>query len=328
MIEDVIWTPTADARAVADVAERLESAAAAVGLTVERNRPLGPLTTFGIGGPVAVFVEPSDLPALRRVMEVLDGTTEADVPLLVVGRGSNLLVADGGFPGVALRLGKGFSWTEIDGTAVRTGGGTAMPQLAARTAAAGLAGLEFAAAIPASVGGSVRMNAGAHGGDIAAVIRSAQLVAPGGEPIDLSAGELGLSYRHSELPSRSVVVAATFQLTPEDPAVVRARLDEHRAQRRRTQPLRARSCGSTFTNPPGDSAGRLIEAAGLKGRSVGGATVSERHANFVVVEPATRAADVLALVDLVRTEVAARGGPLLEPEVRAVGDFNVPAGTT
>jgi UDP-N-acetylmuramate dehydrogenase len=146
-----------------------------------------------------------------------------------------------------------------------------------------------------------------------------------GQQVTVDRTDLGLSYRRSALPPRSVVIAATWQLTPDDPTAIRARLDDHRRWRRETQPLRARSCGSTFTNPTGDSAGRLIEAAGLKGLRIGGARVSDKHANFIVVDPGTKATDVLAVIVEVRRKVLANGGPRLEPEVRAVGEFDVSA---
>ena len=289
---------------------------------MQRGRPLGPMTTFGIGGAAAAFVEPADEAELARLLRALDGTSADDVPLLVVGRGSNLLVADSGFPGIAVRLGKGFARLSRDDLDVTAGAAVTMPQLAAWSAKQGLTGLEFAAAIPASVGGSVRMNAGAHGGEVADNLVAAEVLLPGsGHHATLDRHQLGLSYRHSSLPVRSVVTAARWQLSSDDPAAIRARLDDHRRWRRETQPLRARSCGSTFTNPEGDSAGRLIEAAGLKGLRIGGARVSEKHANFIVVDPGTRATDVLAVIVKVRRAVLANGGPRLEPEVRAVGEF-------
>ena len=203
-----------------------------------------------------------------------------------------------------------------------------MPALAAWVAKEGLAGLEFAAGIPATVGGSVRMNAGAHGGEVAERLVSADVVLPvSGRTVSLGPSDLGFGYRRSSLPPRAVVVAACWALTAEDPATIRARLDELRAWRRRTQPLRERNCGSVFTNPPGDSAGRLVEAAGLKGFRVGGARVSDKHANFVVVDrsgergPAATAADVRVLIGHVRAIVAAVSGIVLEPEVRLVGSF-------
>lgn len=284
------------------------------GLRIVEDQPLGPWTTLGVGGSARVFVEPADAAQLALVLSEL-----GDEPLLVLGRGSNLLVADTGFDGVALRLGAGFKWQRRSGTGVEAGGGTSMPALAAWLATEGLAGLEFAAGIPATVGGSVRMNAGAHGGQTADALVSVTVASPA-HPHGVERRDLEFGYRRSDLPPRSVVTAARWALHEDDPAAIRDRLDHLRAWRRATQPLRQRNCGSVFTNPPGDSAGRLIDAAGLKGRAVGGASVSDKHANFIVVTPGeTTAADVVALIGLVRDEVVARGGPLLEPEVRMVG---------
>jgi UDP-N-acetylmuramate dehydrogenase len=286
------------------------------GIEVVEDQPLGPWTTLGVGGAARWFVEPRDPAALAVVLAEL-----GDAPLLVLGRGSNLLVADAGWPGLALRLGKEFKWQRRSGDAVDAGGGTSMPALAAWLATEGLAGLEFAAGIPATVGGSVRMNAGAHGGQTADALVSVTIASPA-EPhgAEHDPAALAFGYRRSALPRNAVVTAARWALTRDAPDAIRARLDELRAWRRATQPLRQRNCGSVFTNPPGDSAGRLVEAVGLKGKRVGGAAVSEKHANFIVVEPAsTTAADVLALIREVRAAVAANGGPLLEPEVRLVG---------
>ena len=286
------------------------------GVPVVEDQPLGPWTTLGVGGPARWFVEPRDVESLARVLSSL-----GELPLLVLGRGSNLLVADTGWPGVALRLGAGFKWQRRSGVSVSAGGGTSMPALAAWLATEGLTGLEFAAGIPATVGGSVRMNAGAHGGQTADALTSVTIASPSSPSgREYVPGELDFAYRHSALPDRAVVVAASWALAEDDPAAIRERLDELRAWRRRTQPLRQRNCGSVFTNPPGDSAGRLIDEAGLKGRSVNGASVSEKHANFIVVEPGrTTARDVVTLIRLVRDEVAAQGGPVLVPEVRLVG---------
>lgn len=286
------------------------------GFQVVEDQPLAQWTTLGVGGNARWYVEPHDPDALAAVLSEID-----DEPLLVLGRGSNLLVADTGWPGVALRLGAGFKWQRRAGVAVESGGGTSMPALAAWLATEGLAGLEFAAGIPATVGGSVRMNAGAHGGQTADALTSVTIATPAdpeGSTYDPSV--LDFAYRHSALPDRAVVVAASWSLSSDDPAAIRSRLDELRAWRRATQPLRQRNCGSVFTNPPGDSAGRLIDVAGLKGRSVGGASVSEKHANFIVVEPGkTTARDVLTLIETVRDEVASRFDVTLVPEVRMVG---------
>ena len=286
------------------------------GIEAAEEQPLGPWTTLGVGGCAKWFAEPRSPEELAVVLKAL-----GDTPLLVLGRGSNMLVADAGWPGLALRLGAGFKWQRRIGNDVESGGGTSMPALAAWLATEGLSGLEFAAGIPATVGGSVRMNAGAHGGQTADLLVSVTIATPDEpEGREHDPASLGFAYRRSALPRNGVVVAARWALTQADPAGIRAKLDELRAWRRATQPLRQRNCGSVFTNPPGDSAGRLIEAAGLKGRSVGGARVSDKHANFIVVDPATTTArDVLSLIREVRSEVAARGGPILEPEVRLVG---------
>lgn len=286
------------------------------GIDVIEDQPLGPWTTLGVGGAARWFAEPRDPAALAAVLREV-----GDTPLLVLGRGSNLLVADTGWPGLALRLGAGFKWQRRDGTTVDAGGGTSMPALAAWLATEGLAGLEFAAGIPATVGGSVRMNAGAHGGQTADALVSVTVASPDApDGAEHDPATLAFGYRRSALPRDGVVTAARWTLTTDDPFAIRERLDELRAWRRATQPLRQRNCGSVFTNPPGDSAGRLVEAAGLKGTAVGGASVSEKHANFVVVDPARATAnDVLALIRHVRDTVAAAGGPLLEPEVRLVG---------
>lgn len=285
-------------------------------MNVVENQPLGPFTTLGVGGAARWFAEPDDAASLATLLREL-----GDTPLLVVGRGSNMLVADTGWPGLAVRLGAGFKWQRRDRDEVAAGGGTSMPALAAWLATVGLAGLEFAAGIPATVGGSVRMNAGAHGGQTADSLVSVTVASPSSpDGEEHSPDALGFGYRQSSLPPNGVVVAARWHLKPDDPDAIRGRLNELRSWRRTTQPLRQRNCGSVFTNPPGDSAGRLIDAAGLKGRSVGGATVSEKHANFIVVEPGkTTAHDVLTLIREVRAAVADAGGPLLEPEVRLVG---------
>jgi UDP-N-acetylmuramate dehydrogenase len=293
-----------------------------------RGYRLAASTTLGVGGAAALYVALDTLDEVVAFARALAGTAADEVPVFVLGKGSNTLVADAGVDAVVVRLGAGLKWLRREDEFALAGAGGAMPALAAWVAKEGLAGLEFAAGIPATVGGSVRMNAGAHGGEVAERLVSADVVLPvSGQTVSLGPSELGFGYRRSELPPRSVVVAARWALTPEDPATIRSRLDELRAWRRRTQPLRERNCGSVFTNPPGDSAGRLVEAAGLKGFRVGGARISEKHANFVVVDragdrqAAATAADVRTLIGQVRAAVAARSGVVLEPEVRLVGSF-------
>ncbi len=314
------WDPTAVDEAVLDVARASRSA----GVQVDLDEPLGARTSLGVGGLARCFVQPSGPGELAVVLAAIAPYDEVAVPMLVLGRGSNLLVGDLGWPGLVVQLGAGFKWQRRDGVEVHAGGGLAMPALAAWAATEGLSGLEFAAGIPASVGGSVRMNAGAHHGSTADLLVDVEVAttdAPSGVGVD-SEG-LCFGYRRSSLPPRSVVIAARWRLRPDEPVAIRHRLDEMRAYRRRTQPLRQRNCGSVFTNPDGDSAGRLIERAGLKGLRRGGAQVSEKHANFIVVEPTARAADVRGLIAELRAAVLDAGGPLLEPEVRLVGRFEV-----
>lgn len=319
------WEPHADPAAL----DALEKACTAGGLQPVRDYGLGSSTTLGVGGAAALFVLLQTVEDATVFARALAGTDSADLPVFVLGKGSNTLVADAGIDAVVVKLGAGLKWLRRDGDIAEAGAGAAMPALAAWLATEGLAGLEFAAGIPATVGGSVRMNAGAHGGEVATRLVSVDVVLPAGRQVEtVAAADLGFAYRRSALPERSVVVAARWALTPADPAAIRADLDELRAWRRRTQPLRERNCGSVFTNPPGDSAGRLVEAAGLKGFRVGGVRVSDKHANFVVVERATdggllaTAADVRALIGHVRATVADASGVVLEPEVRLVGSFS------
>lgn len=312
------WCPPVDAGALGAVASDLRDA----GVHVVEEAPIGPWTTLGVGGSARVFVQIDDDGQLAALMRALGRVEESAVPLLVIGRGSNLLVSDAGWPGLAMRLGTAFKSFSRDGLRVSARAAASMPALAAWTATQGLSGLEFAAGIPATVGGAVRMNAGAHGGEVAQRLLGIEVAVPGAEATGrLDAAELGFSYRRSVLPARAIIVGAEWQLDAADPDAIRARLDDLRAWRRSAQPLRQRNCGSVFTNPAGDSAGRLVDAAGLKGQRRGGAQVSERHANFIVVQPPCRAADVYGLIVAMRRAVHEGGGPLLQPEVRVIGEF-------
>jgi UDP-N-acetylmuramate dehydrogenase len=285
---------------------------------VTRDAPSSELTTYRCGGPLALLVRAEHEDDLRAVCEVVRG---AGVPVLVVGRGSNLLVADRGFPGVAITLAGAFEHIDIgNGSArVRAGGGVALPVLARRAAAVGIGGLEFFVGIPGSVGGAVRMNAGGHGAETDDVIVTARIVdLADGEPRELDRAALGLGYRRSALTPLAVVVGAVFAGRSDDPAACSERVDEIVRWRREHQPG-GQNAGSVFTNPPGDAAGRLIEAAGCKGLRLGGAVVSQKHANFFVADPGASAADVHALVEEVQRRVAADSGVHLEPELRFVG---------
>jgi UDP-N-acetylmuramate dehydrogenase len=285
---------------------------------VRRDVPSAELTTYRCGGPLAVFVRAEREDDLQLVAEVLAPT---DVPVLVVGRGSNLLVADAGFPGVAISLAGELEQLDIDRAAARVhaGGGVPLPVLARRAAAAGVGGLEFFVGIPGSVGGAVRMNAGGHGADTNDVIVTARVLdLAGGAARELNRAELGLGYRESALSPLAVVVGAVFSGRTDEPAACAARVDEIVRWRREHQPG-GQNAGSVFTNPPGDAAGRLIEAAGCKGTRLGGAVVSEKHANFFVADPGASAADVYALIALVQQRVEAAFGVHLEPELRCIG---------
>jgi UDP-N-acetylmuramate dehydrogenase len=285
---------------------------------VRRDVPSAEFTTYRCGGPLAVFVRAEHADDLAVVSELLRG---ADAPVLVVGRGSNLLVADSGFACVAIALAGDFEELDIDVESARVdaGGGVPLPVLARRSASAGVGGLEFFVGIPGSVGGAVRMNAGGHGADTDAVIVTARVVdLADGATRELSRAELGLGYRTSALGPQAVVVGATFAGRNDDPGACARRVDEIVRWRREHQPG-GQNAGSVFTNPPGDAAGRLIEAAGCKGLRIGGAVVSEKHANFFVADPGAAAADVGALITEVQRRVEEASGVHLVPELRCVG---------
>ena len=297
----------------------VERAAAVLGPRARRDVPLGPLTTYRVGGPAALFLEAADEADLERARAAV---AETGVPVLVVGRGSNLLVADRGFPGLAVTLGDGFGTISIEGSDVRAGGSVSLPVLARRTAAAGLTGLEWGVGVPGSVGGAVRMNAGGHGSDVAASLVSARVVdlaAPAPTPEgEVPADRLDLGYRRSALRPSSVVVAARFTLLPGDREASEQEIAEIVRWRREHQPGGS-NAGSVFANPPGDSAGRLIEAAGLKGHRRGSAFVSPKHANFVQVDDGGSADDVRALLEEVAAVVLERTGVRLQLENHLVG---------
>ena len=304
--------------------EALAAAAAVLGERARRDAPLGALTTYRVGGRAALLLEAhseGDLVAARQAV------AGGGLPVLVVGRGSNLLVADAGFPGLVVVVGEGLDAVEVDasGCRVRAGAGAFLPVVARRSAAAGLTGLEWAVGVPGSVGGAVRMNAGGHGSDVAATLESVRVVdlaggdgGDGGDGGERPAAELGLGYRRSALSSTSVVVEARFALAPGDREECEARIAEIVRWRREHQPG-GQNAGSVFTNPPGDSAGRLVEAAGLKGHRVGSATVSSKHANFIQAEDGGSADDVLALIREVQRRVEETTGVRLDPELRLVG---------
>jgi UDP-N-acetylmuramate dehydrogenase len=296
--------------------EVIDAAAAALGPLARRDEPLGPRTTYRVGGAAALLVELVDDPSLAAVTAVVAAT---GIDVLVVGKGSNLLVADAGFPGLALVLGDAFAAVDIDGTTVRAGAAAALPVVARRTAKAGLTGFEWAVGVPGSVGGAVRMNAGGHGSDMAASLRRVRVVdLRSGEDGWVPASALDLGYRRSNLAPHQLVVAAELGLAAGDPEAGARTISEIVAWRRANQPG-GPNAGSVFTNPEGDSAGRLIDVAGAKGLRVGTAEVSTKHANFIQADEGGRADDVFALMGEVRRRVREATGVDLHPETRLVG---------
>ena len=290
----------------------------AVGDRLRTDYPLAPLTSFRLGGPAALYLE---IEGSTDLTAVAHAVMETSVPFVVIGKGSNLLVADEGFPGLVVRLGRAYRWAARDGGRLRAGGAMPLPALAGVALSHGLGGLEFGVAIPASVGGSVRMNAGAHGHSLDEVVETMEIFELSIADVrTVAAGEAGFGYRTSSLPDLGIVVSATFELTAEDPGRIREEMDAARAWRRATQPLAEPNCGSVFKNPPGDHAARLLDAVGGKALSVGGARVSEKHANFIVAGPGASARDVHALISALRDRVRDRFDVVLETEVRLVGE--------
>ena len=296
-------------------------AAAILGPIAERDVPLGPLTTYRVGGPADVFVR------ARRVddlVSIAEAAQRSRLDVLVIGRGSNMLVADSGFRGIAVSLVDLADVLDIDDdTAVVTASaGMALPVVARKTAAAGLSGFEWAVGVPGSIGGAVRMNAGGHGSDMAAALVDATVVdlATATDARTVPAAEIGLGFRHSELPDSVVVVSARLQLARGDRATSEAAITEIVSWRRANQPG-GQNAGSVFVNPvPGEvSAGALIDAAGLRGVRLGSAHVSEKHANFIQVADGGSADDVHALMRVVRERVEETSGYALRSEIRLVG---------
>jgi UDP-N-acetylmuramate dehydrogenase len=276
---------------------------------------IGKQTWFGVGGPAEVLFRPADLADLSGFLSGLP----AEVPVTVIGVGSNLLVRDGGIPGVVIRLGRGFAAIEIERDEVRAGAAALDRIVAFAAADAGLGGLEFLSGIPGSIGGSLRMNAGAYGREVKDVLVSAIALDRTGESHTVDSRAMGLSYRHSDADASWVFVEARLRGASGDRAAIARRLSEIRATREATQPVRARTGGSTFKNPPGDSAWRLIDAAGCRGLVRGGAMVSRQHTNFLINTGTATAADLEGLGEEVRQRVHDTSGILLEWEIERIG---------
>nr|WP_321983332.1 UDP-N-acetylmuramate dehydrogenase [uncultured Lichenicoccus sp.] len=283
------------------------------------NAPLGPQSWFRVGGPADVLVRPEDAGDLAAFMAALP----PELPVMAIGAASNLIIRDGGLRGIVVKLARGFSGVVVEQDGIVAGSACLDMTIAEHAASAGLRGLEFLAGIPGSVGGAVAMNAGAYGSEITDVLDWAEIVTRSGDLLRLPVQQLGFSYRHSALPDGAIVVRARFRAEPADRALVAARIAEIRAAREATQPVRARTGGSTFRNPdPGESdrrAWELIDLAGCRGLTFGGAQVSEKHCNFLLNTGHAIAADLEALGEQVRERVAATSGVELAWEIKRIG---------
>jgi UDP-N-acetylmuramate dehydrogenase len=280
---------------------------------------LAAYTWFRVGGPADVLFQPADRDDLLEFLSA----KPADVPVTMIGVGSNLLVRDGGVRGVVIRLGRPFAQIERAGDEMlRVGAGAIDPAVSAFARDLGLAGLEFLTGVPGTIGGALRMNAGAYGGDMQAITVSATLVDAKGEIKQLTAEEIGFSYRHTEVPEDWIFVECTLRGHIGDSAEIAAKMAAIRAAREDTQPLRTRTGGSTFANPPDNSAWKLIDEAGCRGLKVGGAQVSEKHCNFLLNLGDATAADIETLGEEVRARVHATSGVDLRWEIRRIGDVS------
>ena len=284
------------------------------------DEPLGPYTWFRVGGAADALFIPADADDLADFLTALDPA----VPVTVLGVGSNVIVRDGGVAGVVIRL-AGRAWGQVtaEGDTITAGAGALDAMVAKASAKAGIAGLEFYAGIPGTIGGALTMNAGCYGSETRDVLVSARGVTRRGERVEFALADFGYTYRHSEAPDDIIWVEATFRGTPDDPPAVQARIDEITSRREQTQPIRDKTGGSTFKNPPGHSSWKLVDEAGWRGKlhrvTGGGAMFSELHANFMINPGEATAADVEGLGEAVRADVLAKTGVKLEWEIRRIG---------
>ena len=280
------------------------------------NAPLAPLVWFKSGGTAEWLFEPRDEKDLVQFLGELD----PEIPVMALGLGSNLIVRDGGVPGVVVRLGKAFGRIErTDETTLRCGGGASGILVSSTARDHGIAGLEFLRGIPGTVGGFVRMNGGAYGREVSDILVAARLVMRSGEVVEWPIGKLGYTYRHSNVPSGAIVIEALFKGAPGDPEAIGAEMDAIARAREESQPLRSRTGGSTFKNPAGHKAWALIDAAGCRGLTMGGAQVSEKHCNFLLNLGSATSAEIEALGEEVRRRVEAKTHINLEWEIQRVG---------
>ncbi|WP_288415477.1 UDP-N-acetylmuramate dehydrogenase [uncultured Novosphingobium sp.] len=279
--------------------------------------PLAPLVWFKSGGAAEWLFEPKDMADLQAFLRDLDPS----VPVMALGLGSNMIVRDGGVPGVVVRLGKAFARVErVDEVTLRCGGGASGILVSSTARDAGIAGVEFLRSIPGTVGGFVRMNGGAYGGEVKDILVGCDVVLRSGELITLGVAQLGYTYRHSELPDGAIVVSAQFRGHPGEPGAIQAEMDRISASREASQPLRSKTGGSTFKNPEGHKAWQLVDEAGCRGLTIGGAQVSEKHTNFLINTGTATSAEIEALGEEVRGRVREKSGVELEWEIQRVGE--------
>ncbi|QUT08289.1 UDP-N-acetylmuramate dehydrogenase [Sphingobium phenoxybenzoativorans] len=294
----------------------LEVALPSVRGRLTAQAPLAPLVWFKAGGAAQWLFEPKDVDDLAGFLRDLDRA----IPVMALGLGSNLIVRDGGVPGVVVRLGKAFAKVEaVDETALYCGGGASGILVSSTARDAGIGGLEFLRSIPGTVGGFVRMNGGAYGRETCDILVDCKAVLRSGERVSLTRDQLGYTYRHSALPEGAVVVGATFRGHRADPAAIQAEMDRIASAREESQPLRSKTGGSTFKNPEGHKAWQLVDAAGCRGLKIGDAQVSEKHTNFLLNLGNASSADIEALGEEVRRRVKEKSGVTLEWEIQRIG---------
>lgn len=279
------------------------------------DAPLGGMTWFGVGGPADVLFKPAD----RDDLVSFIAACPRDVPVTVLGVASNLIIRDGGIPGVVIRLGREFAGIAAENNTVTAGAAALDVNVATVAARHGLAGLEFLSGIPGTIGGALRMNAGAYGREVRDALVSADVLFADGSIKTLTAADMGLSYRRNALPADVIFLSATFAASPDDPAAIAARMDDIRQKRGDTQPVRSKTGGSTFANPDGQKAWELIDAAGCRGLKIGGAEISTLHCNFMINTGNATAADIERLGEEVRKRVAEKSGIMLRWEIKRIG---------
>jgi UDP-N-acetylmuramate dehydrogenase len=299
----------------AGLADTLKAAMPQLRGTLQAGISLADLTWFRVGGPAEVLFLPADADDLAYALAHLP----AEIPVTVIGLGSNLIVRDGGIPGVVIRLGRGFSEVEVEGTRITAG--AAVPDVKVARAAAdhAIAGFSFLRGIPGCIGGALRMNGGAYGGETRNVVVAVEAVTRRGEKITLANADMGYSYRHSSVPDDLIFTRAVFEGRPGDGEVIAAEMAKITESREATQPIKSRTGGSTFKNPPGTSAWKLVDAAGCRGLTIGQAQVSELHANFLINLGGATAADIEGLGEEVRRRVKETSGVTLDWEIKRIG---------